>query len=105
MKVKREVQRGQRNHLAYARSKAAPAKSPVKLSLAGKASQALFPWPLASYPGQRKLTRQLLINTPANTIRDWMRGRRAAPQWARDMLREELERRAYEMLDIAEKLK
>lgn len=62
------------------------------------AAVALFPWGADAYPGFAKaLSAALLGRASPHTIRDWRRGKRKAPAWARALLREAIERRIAEL--------
>lgn len=56
-------------------------QSPYNVAL-----RALFPWGVGEYPGILRGARALMLGRAAkDTIRDWRRGKRRAPQWAIDL--------------------
>lgn len=77
---------------------------------ARRALYAVAPWSLAAsaepaYPGRHAIWRQLLPGVALVTIRSWLAGRRAMPQWARDKLAAELDRRIALYSEISAALK
>lgn len=79
--------RGPRKHPKPFRRLPAPShdwiasQSPYNIAL-----RALFPWGVGEYPGILKGAWTLMLGRAAkDTIRDWRRGKRRAPQWAIDL--------------------
>lgn len=62
------------------------------------AAKALFPWSEENYPGILRGMFELFGGRAARyTIRDWRRGRRKSPAWAKQMMADALEKRIAEM--------
>ena len=95
----------QRSHHWKGTKRAAPDYGIASEAPTNAAITRLFPWTVATYPGRLKGALILLQDrAAADSIRDWRRGKRRAPQWARDILIRELARRAAEFHEAIEML-
>lgn len=66
----------------------------------------IWPWALGAYPGALEGAAQTFRGkAAASTIRDWRRGRRRTPQWARQILIERLEKLASDAQNAVAALK
>lgn len=89
---------------------AKPPRAAPKLRMAPhtplqRATALLWPHGIDDYPGPRYGLYHLFKGRAAiYTIRDWRRGRRRLPQWARDILIAELEKRAEALTQAAREL-
>lgn len=85
---------GPRKHRGIGRRPPAPEFTIVGRSPLNEAATALWPWPVATYPGILKALSELFQGRARPyTIRDWRRGRRRTPQWALDLMTAELDQR------------
>ena len=73
----------------------APSREMAPKTAIQRACACLWPWVNAAvYPGIRRGLYELFQGRAAvYTIRDWRRGKRVMPQWARDILIAELEKK------------
>lgn len=100
----RKQARGRCEHLwaairrhAYTRRRTRP---PTTL---GKALDVLWPWSAANYPGMVAGAAQTFQDrVKRETIASWRNGRRRAPKWAWGLIAIEAEKRAQELLRVAE---
>ena len=96
LKQKREHRQARYLYTPYV--SVAPKAAAVYRNPFGAAGGALFPWALGDYPGIAKgLQAPFGPRASKHTIRDWRRGKRRAPQWAREVLAEELRKRIAEL--------
>ena len=91
-------------HLYLARRRGAPVQSVERrLSAFGRGGEGLFPWSIYTYPGLFVGVGRLFEGRAAGeTVRDWIRGRRRAPQWALVLLAAAIERRIAELAHVLE---
>lgn len=89
---------GQARHPTLSKRLVAPHRITAYQDPFHVAASALLPWGSDAYPGFAKgLWIVLKGRASPHTIRDWRRGKRKAPAWARALVREALERRLAEI--------
>jgi hypothetical protein len=94
---------GRGKHLYRARRKAAPRQWRGKRAPLGHCADRLFPWDIYDYPGVVAGLAELCAGRASvHAVRDWIRGRRKAPQWVWHLIAIEAERRASAFLHVAE---
>ena len=89
---------GRGKHLWQANRKAAPRQiGKGARSNYGQAGESIYAWSIYGYPGLIEGLRRLNGRASSHAIRDWIRGRRKAPQWAWILLASAIERRIGEL--------
>lgn len=91
-------QAGKQNHSGVPRRPPLPRAPLARRTAFNTASLALWPWPVATYPGIIKgLASDLRNRAIRVTIRNWRRGTTRPPQWAIDLLKDAIKKRVAEL--------
>lgn len=87
-----------RHHRANVR-RTVPSKRSLARTPLNQAAQAYYLWHASYYPGMDQgLFEMFGRRVKKDTIRKWRAGKRKAPLWARQLLREAIEKRIAELI-------